>query len=1534
MSKLNFTSFWRFKSFIVSTFVILLSANTDQLNAQCSLACTGMTQVSLDNTTSDCMATITPEMVLNDQSTSCAAGDFYVVIEDEYGNRIAPPAGTEGPGVPAVVGVTEKNQVLKVSVIDDISGNSCWGDLVVEDKLKPVMDCTQPAGPFYCYNINAFQPVATDNCTAAADLIYNIVDDAITVNDCSQGFVDALEANGFFPDANGTTYAMAQADPTLVAYVLKIHTRTYTATDECGNVSEPCELVLFVERIEDLGTIDCPESLLVANETNLLCDQNFAMIPSGPYAGNPLPGGTMQARDYFEGTVTDMSPSFSGSSDFYEVHKFTYRASVTGATEAVTFSEVAGNLAGNGDYRIAESNGAIILSASNGVQVVNLTDGVEYCLIIGVFNASVPVAYRFETMSAGSNVVAVPEVPRYTYVNATGGVVVANTVALYPDPEIYCNLLATFADTDLGNIGCTRKIMRVWTILEWSCESPQRSRTCTQMIEISDTEGPTFTCPADYTITTNTTGGHYNTPHGTASCAAMTVPPCPVVVDNCSDETSLDITWGFDMDGDGVVDMQNGHISDWNCTDAIELPLGENIITYTAYDDCYNSTVCSVNVTVEDNTPPVAICKQFTVVSLSNDGFAHVYASVFDNGSYDDCHLVDMLVKRMDDGANCGIVEDTFQDHITLCCADIGTSVMVQFRVYDDGGFNECMVEVEVQDKIAPVVTCPPNITINCDDAYDLDGDLVTQFGAFSVTDNCGFTVVDEILSDNTNQCNVGVIRRRITATDQGGRVDACIQRITILNDNPFCITDTDCDNDDPTDGVVWPCDFDSTNGCADPTSDDFLPAVTGAPFILEDQCDLVGVNYEDLVFPFNNGVGDACFKILRTWTILDWCQVNDPTCLDPATGNLVAQWTYTQVIKVSNGVAPTITSDCAPKSTCTFDNDCLDGFIELTATATDDCTDILDWWADVDLNNTGSFDSNYATSGTGGLADASQDYPIGSHTVFFSFKDKCGNVTTCSIPFEIINCKAPVPYCINGLATDLMPQDTNGDGEVDNGMIELWASDFDNGSYHTCGYPVALSFTPNIFDTNMTFTCATMGQQSVSIYVTVVDATGNPVTLPDGSFLQSFCNTFVDIQDNMGACSGFNGGNGNRIAGNISTEDNIQVMDAEVSISNGTTNTMSDDNGMYAFPDMPAGGAYSVEVSKDTDAMNGVSTLDLVLIQKHLLQTLMLDSPYKQIAADINHDNNITAIDLIELRKLILGVTDEFNNNQPWRFVDSDYTFADANNPLDEDFTEVYEIAALNSDMTIDFTAVKVGDVNNSRTVNFDNESTENRSGQTFKLTTDNVTFSAGDRVSVPFEAMNTNTLTGYQFTMEFDTDLLELTNVTYADLNVNDSNFGKNKVSQGMISTSWNNAVGTEINRGETLFTLEFIARGEGSVSGAVEVNSAITRAEAYNVYNEIADVTLQVRTDGGVYALYQNTPNPFSSQTQIAFEIPVDQKVTINVYDVTGKVITNISNTYSAGYNTVTIDQNDLSTSGILYYTLEANGFTATKKMVVLK
>ena len=86
----------------------------------------------------------------------------------------------------------------------------------------------------------------------------------------------------------------------------------------------------------------------------------------------------------------------------------------------------------------------------------------------------------------------------------------------------------------------------------------------------------------------------------------------------------------------------------------------------------------------------------------------------------------------------------------------------------------------------------------------------------------------------------------------------------------------------------------------------------------------------------------------------------------------------------------------------------------------------------------------------------------------------------------------------------------------------------------------------------------------------------------------------------------------------------------------------------------------------KDDIALNGVSTLDLVLMQKHILGIDPFDSAYKVIASDVDNNEKVTAADLVNLRRIILGIEDEFSNGQSsWRFVKADVTYPNINDPF-----------------------------------------------------------------------------------------------------------------------------------------------------------------------------------------------------------------------------------------------------------------------------
>jgi hypothetical protein len=86
---------------------------------------------------------------------------------------------------------------------------------------------------------------------------------------------------------------------------------------------------------------------------------------------------------------------------------------------------------------------------------------------------------------------------------------------------------------------------------------------------------------------------------------------------------------------------------------------------------------------------------------------------------------------------------------------------------------------------------------------------------------------------------------------------------------------------------------------------------------------------------------------------------------------------------------------------------------------------------------------------------------------------------------------------------------------------------------------------------------------------------------------------------------------------------------------------------------------------------------------------------------------------------------------------------------------------------------------------------------------------------------------------------------------------------------------------------------------------------------------------------FELSQNYPNPFNPTTKIDFALPNDSKVSIKVYDMTGREVMDIMNNEfkTAGYYTININPSMLS-SGVYFYRMISDKFIETKKMLMIK
>ena len=343
------------------------------------------------------------------------------------------------------------------------------------------------------------------------------------------------------------------------------------------------------------------------------------------------------------------------------------------------------------------------------------------------------------------------------------------------------------------------------------------------------------------------------------------------------------------------------------------------------------------------------------------------------------------------------------------------------------------------------------------------------------------------------------------------------------------------------------------------------------------------------------------------------------------------------------------------------------------------------------------------------------------------------------------------------------------------------------------------------------------------------------------------------------------------------------------------------------------------------------------MLINKHIIQTQLLDSPYKMIAADANRSGSITTLDLIQIRRLILNITTEFPNNTSWRFVDASYAFPQPTNPWYATFPEVENFNNLTGAMAdADFIAVKIGDVNGSAQANL--LGSEERSFRgSFHFEVEEAVLQAGERMKVPVYAADLAQIQGYQYTLEVG-EGGQLESVEPG--RVEAGHLGLRYQSQGIVTTSWNwegGRASADYDGQQPLFSVVVKADREVRLSELLRISSRYTAAEAYDQQGALLSPALRFvgqQPTAGAFALYQNVPNPTTDQTVIGFYLPTAEQTTLTIQDGLGRTLKVIQANLGAGYHQYQLSARELGATGVLYYNLKAGSHSASRKMVVVE
>ena len=490
-----------------------------------------------------------------------------------------------------------------------------------------------------------------------------------------------------------------------------------------------------------------------------------------------------------------------------------------------------------------------------------------------------------------------------------------------------------------------------------------------------------------------------------------------------------------------------------------------------------------------------------------------------------------------------------------------------------------------------------------------------------------------------------------------------------------------------------------------------------------------------------------------------------------------------------------------------------------------------------------------------------------------------------------------PTPICFLGLSVDM----------IAGGKITIPATLLDAGSKDAkfavkdlkirAQMPVPLpgaAYDATKTSDSLTFNC--IGTQLVALWV------GNP----DGFW--DFCPTYVSIHNDFkipnvpscapvkNDCSSPNdkkvkiqfGKNGSSCTGladfeTISSVNNTPPLPWKGNkLVNGSVCTP---NGLFLsvkmIPKLP------------TNLLNGVSTLDLVYITKHILGSLLLDSKYKKIAADVNNNGSISTADLVALRRAILGIDTIFQNNTSWKVFPPEGVVSTGD-------INTYQIT---SDSTLKYIGVKIGDVSESTNC----IPAAARDAKTYLFNLDEKALNIDDIYTLNIDNQE---LEGFQFTLKYDDKALELVALD------------ENSVLKG------SGRIVTSQLKGEQ-FKASFKAKKAINLSEAFRMSSSKLVAEGYlNDEIFIIDFNFAKKTNDA-FSLGQNQPNPFNGATQIEFSSSQKADYQLVVSDAIGREIRNIKGIAEKGSNLIDLEMQE---KGIYFYQLKINGQSAVKKMIV--
>lgn len=531
-------------------------------------------------------------------------------------------------------------------------------------------------------------------------------------------------------------------------------------------------------------------------------------------------------------------------------------------------------------------------------------------------------------------------------------------------------------------------------------------------------------------------------------------------------------------------------------------------------------------------------------------------------------------------------------------------------------------------------------------------------------------------------------------------------------------------------------------------------------------------------------------------------------------------------------------------------------------------------------------------------------------------------NVGNCGSP----NAEAPSIVCLNGLSVNLMPT----------GQIELWDTDFllyaqdDNTPANQLEFGIRKCGSGTLFPLdgnnnpieNILFNCDEIGTQCVELWAR------------DGDGNADYCETYVIIQDFAGNCDQFSA----QITACITNPCNNSPVHGAHLYANqfylGAVGPL-DPSGCSLFPTTSSKlGNITITPSNSLYPLNGVTVFDLIRIKRFILGLDTDLSPFEIIAADANKSGTITGFDLIDLRNLMLGITNNLPGNKSWRFVNSNFVFPNPQNPFQTIFPESANLpnAAADSSYQISFNAIKIGDLDCDAWPGLQAPS-QDRGLPMRSLSLPDAILRKGEITSISLQIPERGHWTGLQFGLRFDPEKVEILGIQASNLPGLDAK-SFHQPAPGKFNLVWIPDQPQHFPPGQNLLTFQVRALEHMSVSEIFKAASDFENLGSLeNIPHALALDFRSQETPGSSQetTIFVPQPNPTSTGASIPVFLGQASRVRIEVADLSGKILWTNELNLSAGSQLLDIAPLSMPQAGVYVWRVVTGNLSACGKLV---